>query len=170
MINTGILNIRNPAEKSKMSTAQETAHTLLSILPLLNRVMVVELRQEGGEETTMPQFRVLSYLAEAPMTVSDVARRRRVSFQSAGELVQALVERGWINRIPDPNDRRQSLLHLTDAGQQEYERAQEHMLERISKMVENLPEEDQVLIRRAMSLLQTVLINEVEQDDRDVSK
>ena len=151
-----------------MSTAQETAYDLLSILPLLNRVMIVELRQEGGEETTMPQFRVLSYLAEAPMTVSDVARQRRVSFQSAGELVQTLVERGWITRIPDPNDRRQSLLHLTNAGQQEYERAQNHMLERISAMVENLSEDDQSQIRRAMSLLQTVLVNEVEQDDRDV--
>ncbi|MBI1256750.1 MAG: MarR family transcriptional regulator [Chloroflexi bacterium] len=170
MINTGILNIRNPVEKSVMSTAHETALDLLSILPLLNRVMIVELRQEGGEETTMPQFRVLSYLAEAPMTVSDVARRRRVSFQSAGELVQALVERGWITRIPDPNDRRQSLLHLTEAGQQEYERAQNHMMDRISAMVENLSEEDQTIIRRAMSLLQTVLIHEVEQDDRDVSQ
>jgi len=151
-----------------VSTSHETAHELLSILPLLNRVMIVELRQEAGQETTMPQFRVLSYLYKSPLTVSDVARQRRVSFQSAGELVQTLVERGWITRIPDPNDRRQSLLHLTDAGRQEYERAQGHMLERLSQMVERLPEEDQTIIRRAMSLLQTVLVDEVgEQDDRD---
>src|SRR5215218_2698834 len=105
-------------------TSHETAHDLLSILPALNRIMIVELRQEGGEDTTMPQFRVLSYLSEAPMTVSDVARQRRVSFQSAGELVQTLVERGWIDRIAEQKDRRQSLLDLTEAGRQAYNRAQ----------------------------------------------
>ncbi len=153
-----------------MSTSHETAHDLLSTLPLLSRVMIVELRQEAGEETTMPQFRVLSYLYDTPLTVSDIARRRRVSFQSAGELVQTLVERGWIMRIPDPNDRRQSLLHLTDAGRKEYERAQDHMLERISELLDSLTDEDKATIRRAMSLLHTVLVDEVgEQDDRDVS-
>jgi DNA-binding MarR family transcriptional regulator len=150
-----------------MSTlSHDTAHDLLSILPLLNRVMIVELRQEAGDETTMPQFRVLGYLYEAPKTVSDVARLRRVSFQSAGELVQGLVERGWITRIPDPNDRRQSLLHLTDPGKQQYERAQGQMLERLSDLLDRLPDEDQTVIRRAMSLLQSVLVDE-DQDDRD---
>jgi DNA-binding MarR family transcriptional regulator len=149
-------------------TSHETAHDLLSMLPLLNRIMIVELRHEAGDETTMPQFRVLGYLYETPLTVSDVARRRRVSFQSAGELVQGLVERGWITRIPDPNDRRQSLLHLTDTGKQQYERAQGQMLERLSDLLDKLPDEDQAVIRRAMSLLQSVLVDE-DQDDRDVN-
>ena len=141
-------------------TSQETARDLLSILPLLNRVMIIELRQEGGEETTMPQFRVLSSLSEAPMTVSDVARQRRVSFQSAGELVQTLVERGWIERIANPNDRRQSLLHLTGAGREAFDRSQRHMLERISGLLDALSAEQQAVIRRAMSLLQSVLVDE----------
>jgi DNA-binding MarR family transcriptional regulator len=146
------------------STSFQTAQDLLSILPLVNRVMIVELRQEAGEETTMPQFRVLSYLQEAPLTVSDIARRRRVSFQSAGELVQTLVERGWIARIPDPNDRRQSLLHLTEIGKQAYEQVQSHMVERISGLLDGLAEDDKALIRRAMSLLHTVLVEVGEQD------
>lgn len=151
-----------------MSTSHETARDLLSILPLLNRIMIVELRQEAGEGTTMPQFRVLSYLYQQPLTVSDVARLRRVSFQSAGELVQTLVERGWITRVTNPNDRRQALLHLTDAGRQEYERAQEGMVQRLSDLMETLDEDDQAVIRRAMSLLKTVLVDESEgQDDRD---
>lgn len=135
------------------------------MLPIINRIMIVELRREGEAETTMPQFRVLSYLSQAPMTVSDVARQRRVSFQSAGELVQTLVERGWIERIPSPTDRRQSLLHLTEAGQQAYERAQAHILERISGLLDALDEEEQAVIRRAMGLLQTVLVDE-ERDER----
>ncbi len=129
--------------------------------------MIVELRQEAGEETTMPQFRVLSYLHESPLTVSDIARRRRVSFQSAGELVQTLVERGWITRIPDAKDRRQSLLHVTEAGQSAYERAQAHMLQRLSELVDGLSEDDKAVIRRAMSLLQSVLVEVGEQTPGD---
>lgn len=147
-------------------TSRETAQSLLSMLPLVNRIMIVELRREGEQETTMPQFRVLSSLSQAPMTVSDVARLRRVSFQSAGELVQTLVERGWIERIANPTDRRQSVLHLTDAGQQAYERAQAHMLERISGLLDTLNDEEQAVIRRAMDLLQTVLVDE-ERDDQN---
>lgn len=152
------------------STSHETAHDLLSILPMLNRVMVVELRREAGDDTTMPQFRVLSYLYPSPLTVSDIARKRRVSFQSAGELVQTLVERGWVSRAADPNDRRQSLLYLTEAGRQEYERAQNHMLDRISELLERLSEDDKAVIRRAMSLLQTALASEMDEgDDRNTT-
>ncbi len=166
-INTGILNIRTPVKRGFVSTSHETAQELLAILPLLNRVMIVELRQEAGEETTMPQFRVLSYLYASPLTVSDVARRRRVSFQSAGELVQTLVTRGWVTRIPDPNDRRQSLLHLTDDGRREYERAEGQMVERLSEMLGHLSEDDQALIRRAMTLLHDVLVDEVQEEDEE---
>ena len=155
-----------------VSAAQQTAHDLLTVLPLLNRMMTVELRQAAGEDTTMPQFRVLTYLFNSPLTVSDIARLRRVSFQSAGELVQSMVERGWITRIPDPNDRRQSLLHLTDGGLEAYEQAQGYMLEHLSDLLASLSEADLGIIRRAMSLLHSLVANEVElgeQDDRNTN-
>src|SRR4051812_49341633 len=101
-------------------TAEQAAHELLAILPLLNRLLAAELRQETNEDTTMPQFRVLTYLAEGPLTLSAIARRRRVSLQAVGELVQILVERGWVARTPDPGDRRQFLLTLTDEGRTRY--------------------------------------------------
>ena len=65
-------------------TPEEAARELLHILPMLNRLMLAELRPEAGDETTMPQFRVMTYLSQQPLTVSAVARLRRVSMQSAG--------------------------------------------------------------------------------------
>ena len=56
-----------------MSTAEESARELLAILPLLNRLMISELGHEAGDDTTMPQFRVLSYLAEEPLTLKTMA-------------------------------------------------------------------------------------------------
>jgi DNA-binding MarR family transcriptional regulator len=100
----------------KSWTAEEATRELMAVVPLLNRLMAAELRLEAGENSTMPRFRVLAHLRDHPMTLSALARRRRVSLQAAGELIQSLVERGWVMRTPDPTDRRQSLLQLTDEG------------------------------------------------------
>ncbi len=152
-----------------MSTSITTAQELLAVLPLLNRMMALELRQETGDDTTMSQFRVLAYLAEQPLTMSDIARRRHVSFQSAGELVQAFVERGWVIRMPDPTDRRQSLLHLTEEGRAKYERAQHHMLERLASFMDQLDEAEKTTIQQALQSLHRVLVQKVvnEHDSRD---
>ena len=90
------------ANEQVLATTQE----LLAVLPLLNRIVATEVRREAGEDTTMPQFRVLAHLAPGQLTLSALAKRRRVSLQSMSELVQVLVERGWVVRAPDPADRR----------------------------------------------------------------
>lgn len=151
-----------------MPTSEETARELLALLPLINRILVAELRQEAGEDTTMPQFRVLAYLLEEPLTLSDIARRRRVSLQAAGELIQTLVDREWINRVPDPHDRRQMLLHLTEKGQQQYQRAHHRMLAHVIPFMEMLSEDEISAVKIALPALQRVLSkNEVIKADID---
>jgi DNA-binding MarR family transcriptional regulator len=107
-----------------MSTeAAAAARALMATLPLLNRTVGSIVQGDAPDALTMPQFRVLSFLSGGPLTVSDLARRRRVTMAAMGELAQALVERGMIERRPDPQDRRQQLLSLSEAGRQRYEAA-----------------------------------------------
>ena len=40
------------------------------VLPMLNRIMAVEVRHETGDDTTMPQFRLLPCLAEELLTMN----------------------------------------------------------------------------------------------------
>lgn len=141
---------------------EEATRELLALLPLLNRIVVAEVRREVGEETTMPQFRALGLLAETPMTLSALAKKRRVSLQSMGELVQSLVERGWIMRTPDLHDRRQHLLQLTHEGRLHYERAQEHMLRRLIPLVGKLRAEELAAVRTALPALHRVLAGDEE--------
>ncbi len=138
-------------------TAQEATQELLAVLPLLNRIMAVELRRETDEDATMPQFRVLAHLLEAPLTVSALARKRRVSLQSAGELIQSMVERGWVTRSPDPTDRRQSLLNITETGRLYYEKAQQAMLSRLVPLMENLTQDEISAVQVALAALRRVL-------------
>jgi DNA-binding MarR family transcriptional regulator len=138
----------------------EATRELLSVLPLLNRIVAAEVRREAGEEITMPQFRVLAHLSAGPQTLSVLAKKRRVSLQSMSELVQALVERGWIVRTPDPSDRRQSLLGLTDEGRAHYERGQALTLERLAPLMAQLTPEELAAVRMALPALRRVLIQE----------
>ena len=141
----------------------ETTGELLAVLPLLNRIVASEVRREAGEETTMPQFRVLAHLAAEPLTLSALARKRRVSLQSMSEQVQALVVRGWVAREPDPRDRRQSLLQLTSHGRSHYERAQAQTLRRLVPLLARLSDDELAAVRMALPALRRVLIQ--EEDD-----
>ena len=146
--------------------ALEATQELLAVLPLLNRIVAAEVRREAGEETTMPQFRVLAHLSAGPLTLSALAKKRRVSLQSMSELVQVLVERGWVVRTPDPNDRRQSQLSLTNEGRAHYERAHAQTLQRLAPLMAQLAAEELAAVRMALPALRRVLIQE-ESDGSD---
>lgn len=55
-------------------------------------------------------------LSGAPATASDLAGHLGVTKQAAAQLVDHLVERGYVRREPDPSDRRARLLVLTARG------------------------------------------------------
>ena len=62
---------------------------------------------------------VLKHLSERPsvaLRVADLAVRAGVTPQSMGELVDDLEARGYVERRPDPADRRAKRIHLTDKG------------------------------------------------------
>lgn len=138
-------------------TAEQATHELLQVLPLLNGMIGAEMRAAAGEETTMPQFRVLAQLSAAPCTLSALAKWRRVSLQSMSVLVQSLVERGWIERLPDPSDRRQQLLQLTRRGRTHYQRAQTRIVQRLLPLLEALSAEELRAVALALPALGRVL-------------
>lgn len=94
------------------------AEELSKVFPAMGRQIAVYLRALGEEETTLMQINVLYQIKETqqPITISDLAKSRKVSLQAASVLVQAMVERGWLIRVPDPADRRRSLLEVTPEG------------------------------------------------------
>lgn len=148
-------------------TAEQLTQELLAVLPLLNRIVAAEVRREAGEATTMPQFRVLDHLALEPMTLSALARQRRVSLQAMSELVQLLVERGWVGRTPDPRDRRQQLLQLTAQGQAHYERAQTQTMRRLAPLMDDLTDDERAAVARALPALHRVLTRDESEEPHD---
>ena len=141
-------------------TSADATREVLAVLPLLNRIVGAEVRREAGEDITIGQFRVLAHLSEGPLTLSVLAKRRRVSLQSMSELAQTLVERGWIARTPDPTDRRQHLLQLTDSGLAHYKRTQEMTIRQLAPLLAQLSADEMAAVRMALPALRRVLAQE----------
>lgn len=136
---------------------EDTTSELLATLPLFARIVASEVHQELGEEVTIPQFRVLAYLADGPQSLSALARHRRVSAQAIGELVQTLVVRGWVERSRDPQDRRQQLVSLTAAGFAHQARVQARMIQRLAPLLAELSPAEIDAIQTALPALRRVL-------------
>lgn len=129
----------------------------LFVLPILNRLIARDLRGENGDDTTIVQLRVLGYLIDAPITLSTLARKRRVTLQAASEHIQGLVARGWVVREPDPKDRRQSLLIVTEEGRRQFDLAQEQTVKTLLPVVEGLSPDERENVHHALVALRRVL-------------
>jgi len=61
---------------------------------------------------------VFQYLDDAGTRVSDLAARARITKQSMAELVAHLERHGYVERVPDPTDRRAKLVRATARGRE----------------------------------------------------
>ncbi len=67
----------------------------------------------GITDITLAQARVASRIGPEGTRVSDLAEQARVTKQSAAFLVEQLESAGYVERVPDPSDRRAKLVRLT---------------------------------------------------------
>ncbi|HWO93948.1 MAG TPA: MarR family transcriptional regulator, partial [Dehalococcoidia bacterium] len=61
-------------------------------------------------------FIVFQHLPAEGARLTDLARAAQITKQSMGYLVDHLEERGYVKRVPDPEDGRARLVQLTDKG------------------------------------------------------
>jgi DNA-binding MarR family transcriptional regulator len=67
----------------------------------------------GITDITLAQARVAARIGPHGTRVSDLAAQARVTKQSAAFLVEQLEAAGYVERVPDPADRRARLVRLT---------------------------------------------------------
>lgn len=152
-------------EMTQTWTPEETARAMLEVFPNLGRLMHVRMRETGEEEATFMQMGVLARIQEGRMTTSDLAKMRKVSLQSASVLVQALVDRGWLTRTPDPNDRRQQLLEVTPEGAERARAVRDQMIGLIAAVVHDLTPEELQAASVFLPALHRVITTQLHPDD-----
>ena len=118
------------------------AEKTLEIMPKMSRIMTVYMTSVTENEATFMQIATLHMLMNRGMTISDLAKKRHVSLQAASKFVQGLVERGWVVRVEDPNDRRRAILEVTEDGQEQESELRHQMINHLSDLMSDLSLEE----------------------------
>jgi DNA-binding MarR family transcriptional regulator len=85
--------------------------------------------ERGHPDIRTPHGNVFAFLDDRGTRVSVLAERAQVTKQSMAELVAHLERHGYIERVPDPDDRRAKLVRATRRGNQLYAIAREFVAE-----------------------------------------
>ena len=83
-------------------------------------VLHERLRDSGHPEVRPPHGNVFQFLDPGGPRVGELARRAAITKQSMAELVVHLERHGYVERVPDPADRRAKLVRATARGAQVY--------------------------------------------------
>jgi DNA-binding MarR family transcriptional regulator len=100
---------------------------LLSCSTQIEQEIRTRLRQRFG--TTLPRFDYLAQLERHPegLRMNTLSRYLMVTGGNVTALTDQLVAEGWVERVPDPLDRRSLIVRLTAAGREHFLRmAEEH--------------------------------------------
>lgn len=80
------------------------------------RRVSAELAEAGFDDLRPAHTAVFQHIAPEGSRLTELAERAQITKQSMGYLVDYLEQRGYLERRPDPTDRRATLVCLTDRG------------------------------------------------------
>jgi DNA-binding MarR family transcriptional regulator len=96
------------------------------VLPMLlgasrktyGRAMRRALTDAGFEDMPRAGSRLVGGIGRNGPSLGDLADNLGISKQATSQLVETLVERGYVQRVPHPTDGRRTIVDLTDRGRQ----------------------------------------------------
>ncbi len=103
---------------------------------------------------SMPQFSILMQLHhKGPCGMSEVSERFDISAAAASQLVEKLVQGGYLERAEDPSDRRAKLLTLSIKGSELIQQGIEERYRWMDDLAATLSADDQKKVSEALTLL-----------------
>ena len=127
-------------------------------LLLLDAARAVEARVEralADEGLSLAKLGALRHLAlaEAPLTLTQLAERHCCGRSNVTALIDRLEADGYVERTVDPNDRRTVRAALTDSGRTAYARASAILAEHERSIDERLGQEPRAELARGLQTM-----------------
>ncbi|WP_212376749.1 MarR family winged helix-turn-helix transcriptional regulator [Acetobacter persici] len=120
----------------------------------LTRIGDVRLRHLGFATAQLP---VLTALKDgAALSQKELAKRAKVEQPTMAQMLSRMERDGLVHRVPDPEDKRSSLISLTDAALEKLPAGRAILRQGNSEMTKGLTEDE---IETLVSLLRRVLEN-----------
>ena len=145
---------RSSPEREDTWYASNTAVLLREAFAALNGRVVPRLVEHGFPDVRPAHNAVFQYLDATGTTVSTLAERAEMTKQAMAELVSHLEERGYVDRVPDPADRRAKLVRPTAKGRRVYAVVREMVPEMEQRLVELIGATRMRQLRRDLQTIQ----------------
>jgi DNA-binding MarR family transcriptional regulator len=148
---------RDPASGTAVGGAVDPAQVqrLTDVVTRLRRALRSSIRTEyPWESLPMAQVELLQTLAMEPLRVGELAARQRLAPNTVSGLIGKLLDSGFVDRQPDPGDRRTARIALTEAGHRQladWQRAHER---RMATALAAISPEDSAAIINALGGLE----------------
>jgi DNA-binding MarR family transcriptional regulator len=116
------------------------------------------LRQEAGSDLSPSMSTALATIERhGPMTPSELAARERVQRPTATRVLARLEDMGLIQRTPDPQDRRSSLVAITPEASEMLAEQRTRKTAFLAERLDRLGAEDRAALERAADILERML-------------
>lgn len=141
-----------------MEDNMDINHTLNEVLvKLFRNVNVIEeraIRTEEYKDVTTNDMHVIEAIGmEGARNMTSVARSLEVTTGTLTIAVNSLVKKGYVDRVRSEEDRRVVLVSLSNKGRKAYLHHRKFHDQMIDSVVQELTEEEQVVLEKALSKL-----------------
>lgn len=115
--------------------------------------LFARLAAEGFDDLRPAYSPVFQHIERGGTRIGVLAERAQMTNQSMGYLVDALERRGYVQRQPDPADRRAALVVITDRGRDEIAAARRLIAEIEREWSDRIGRERMASLRQALEAL-----------------
>lgn len=134
-----------------------------SMLEIFNRY---DLR---GEDLTVPQFTILNHIRPEGIPLSEISARMLCDNSNLTGIVDRLIAKGLVERRPDPQDRRVSLICLTDTGAEKLRSIRPRHQASVDQRMRALPDADVSQLRDLLKTLHNGLAHVLNSERNDMN-
>jgi DNA-binding MarR family transcriptional regulator len=138
-------------DTSARRTPENLAILLREPFRTMNEELIDVLATRGHPEVRYAHGSVFQFLDDAGTRVSVLAERAQITKQAMAQLVAHLEAHGYVERVPDPSDRRAKLVRTTARGREVFGVVREFLAEVDARLAARLGE---AKVRRLRALLQ----------------
>jgi DNA-binding MarR family transcriptional regulator len=147
--------MKNSLFNMQETRKQELTERFIELVEQINQCMHSRPLEEWPDlELTIPQIKTLTLLRhQGPQRMGSIATYLGSTLSSSTSIIDRLVDKGLVERVPDPDDRRVVICQLTPRGQEATEQFWRIGRTRVVELAERLDIEELEIVVRAMELL-----------------
>ncbi|MBD2059974.1 winged helix-turn-helix transcriptional regulator [Oculatella sp. FACHB-28] len=137
------------------SASEQCATKIMEVVPGVIRFIRADMRRQGQASVSLSQLRVLWFLNRCPQSsLSEVADDLDVTRPTMSAMIERLVQRGFVNRVEDPEERRRVLLTLTATGSKYLEQVSEATRSKVAGVLSPLSDTELQQLMQGIALLE----------------